>query len=163
VLERVGQALLNDAEGRRVEARGDLGRRALDAQRDRQPRVPGLRDESIELSQCRPRPAITWLLVDAKCAEQAGELIERLSAHLENRLQSWATVAAPRSQQLLAGPRLKDDHADAASDGVVQIASHARAFLHHGEPCPRVALAPQPPGEHLQALGLHPVRADGKA
>jgi hypothetical protein len=40
VLERVGQRLLDDPERRQVERRGQRPRRALDPERDRQPRLP---------------------------------------------------------------------------------------------------------------------------
>ena len=58
VLAHVGERLLDDAEGRQVEALGELARLALDREADVEARGARLLEEPVEVGQTRLRRAL---------------------------------------------------------------------------------------------------------
>ena len=112
--------------------RGQRPRLALDRELDRQPALPGLRDELGQLREVGLRRQLVGLVGAAEEAEQAVQLDDGLPAGgLDRAERLLGLVGLPRHD----APRragLDAHDADVVGDDVVQLARDPHALLEHG-------------------------------
>ena len=129
VLERVRQALLDEPVGRQVDAGRKLRGLALDPQLDRQPGLPNLLDELVEVLEARLRGERGRLLGPAQDADEAAHLGQRLAAGLLDDLERLALLLLLGPQEPPDRRRLDGHDADAVADDVVQLTREPCPFL----------------------------------
>ena len=141
MLERVGQALLDDAVGREV----DRGRER-EAARPRRAACTGrpARPTSSSSASSRSRPGLRGeldvLAVGAHRAEQAAHLGQRRAAGLLDAPQRVAVLRERLGEPVPDGADLEHHHADRVGDDVVELACDPRALLGDGDARRRLAL-----------------------
>ena len=122
MLERIGQRLLDDAEGGQVKRRRQGPRRALDPQRDRQPRLPDPADQLLQVGQARLRLEGGRAVVGPEHTEQRAHLIDRLPAGGGDHLQRIPHVRLLPVQDPCCAPGLDHHHRYVVRHHVVQLA-----------------------------------------
>ena len=136
VLERVGQALLHEAEGGQVDAGRQRPGPPLDAQLHVEPGVARAGDERAEAIERRLRGVVGVLAVGAQDAEQAAHLGQRLAAGGLDRAQRADRGVGVAVEHAARRAGLHDHDRDRVRDDVVQLARDPHALARH-----RVALA----------------------
>ena len=149
VLERVGQALLHEAEGGQVDAGRQRPGQPLDAQLDVEPGVARAGDERVEAIERGLRGVVGVLAVGAQDAEQAAHLGQRLAAGGLDRAQRADRGVGVAVEHAARRAGLHDHDRDRVRDDVVQLARDPHALARHGVALALGALA-------LELLGARP-------
>ena len=130
MLERVGEALLDDAVGGEVDPRRELQPLSLEAQGHRQSRLLDLRDQLVEMLQPRlGRKSGMAFGAGRHQAQHTPHLGQRLPADLLDRQQRLALAALLLPEQPPHARRLHHHHRDGVRDHVVQLAGDPRALV----------------------------------
>jgi hypothetical protein len=160
MLERVGQCFLDDAVGGTVDCGGERFRVSERLQPHGQAGPPHGLEQPVDVGEPGMRSERRPAVGGVEQAEQPRKLVERFPADVLNRAQGLACPLGRAVEHLIGGAGLQRHDADRVRHGVVQLARHAGAFVQHGEPCSRVALARKPLREDAEFLGLTPVNRD---
>src|SRR4051794_19420550 len=134
VLERVGEALLHDAEGSEVKPGGQLAALPLLVQRNREPGVARALDELADAAHARLRRAAGGLprLLVVQDTEQPAHLGQRLAPRPLDLLRGGDRALRVAVEDPAGTAGLYDHDADAVGDHVVHLARDAAALLGRG-------------------------------
>ncbi len=157
MLERVGQSLLHDPVGGQIDSRCEGGGLTLDEEANRQPRLPYLLDQVVQLSEARLRCQLRLALGVAEQAEQPAQLHQRLAAGGLDRAEQVARGPFLAVEHALDCLRLDDHDAHAVGDHVVELACDACALLGGRGPRLFLALLFEPAGAVAEQRDLAPV------
>ena len=160
MLDRVGQALLDEPVDRQVDARRQGLRLSLDPQLDRQARLARLGKQAIEVLEAGLGCERRSLVGSAEDADHPPHLRERLPAGLLDNEQRFAFLLLMGTEEAARGQRLDRHHADAAADDIVQFARDARALVRDREPSLLDALLLGPRQPLLRLLCLVELAAE---
>src|SRR6266545_6618113 len=160
VLERIREALLNQAVRGEIDAGRKLNGRALDPQFNRKSRFTRVLDELVEVLEARLGGQGRRLLGVPQHADHPAHLCERLAPRLLDDEQSLAFPRLVRAEQAPGRRRLHGHHADAVPDDVVQLARDPRALVRDREMSTLLPLALGPGGALFRLVGLPELAAD---
>jgi hypothetical protein len=169
VPQRVGQALLGDAEGREVHPRGQQSCFALHLQADVDVAGARLPDEPVQLGQSRLRGQGRGLPVGTEHPEQSPHLGECLACRRLDRGEIGGLLGMRGTEPAAYGLGLDGHHADRVGHDVVQLAGDPGPLGRGGQRGPQHALALQLLGSGDRLLdatrplpesGAHRPRAD---
>ena len=164
VLERVGQALLDDPVGGEVERARQRDGLAVDVQPHRQAgAAEPRRAAASRLSRPGWGASSSVLAVAAHRAEQAAHLGERRAAGPLDAPQRLLVLAERVGQLVADGADLEHHHADGVGDDVVQLARDPRALLGDRDARRGLALALGVRRALLRRLGLRGALAQREA
>ena len=151
VLERVGQRLLDDAEDRQLQPRGERDLRPpghLVA--DRQTRGAHVLQQLVELVEPGLRRQPRVLVVLAQDAEQAAHLGQRLAAGARRGAHRVLGALRVVLDRIAGTVGQRDHHRHVVGDDVVHLARDPCPLRGGGQPALLVALALEPIGALLQ-------------
>src|SRR4051812_16508280 len=147
VLERVPERLLDDPEGRQVDARLEPALLPLDRQVDLEPGLAGALHEPVELVHARLRRERQRLLgVVPEHADHAAHLLERGPAGLLHAAERVLCLRRVVVDHPARGGRLHDHHAHVVGHHVVQLASDPGALVGYRQLSLLLLLALEPVG-----------------
>ena len=144
VLERVGEALLDDPVGGEVDALGERKRLAVDVELDREPGAADLAHQRVEAvepglgRQLEPSPSRRITASSRRISVRAAR------PACSTPLQRVAVLGAGVGELVPDGADLQHHHADGVRDDVVQLPRDPRALIGDGDARRRVALAARP-------------------
>ncbi len=162
VADDVGEGLLRDPEGRRVDRRRQRPRLALDHEVDREARGARALDERGQ--PVEPGGGLAGRgVVRAEHAQRRPQLGERVAAGVLDGEQGVAGVVGPFVQHVGADPGLHRDAGQGVGDRVVEVAGDPHPLL--GDPAAGLLLPGlgQVPRPFLQRGPLGPPAEDGAA
>jgi hypothetical protein len=139
MLQRVGQALLDDPVRRQIDRAWERDGVALDLEPHRQPGSTDALDQGVEALEAGLGRQIRVLTVVHR-AEEPAHLRERRPARLLDVLERVAVRRQLSGEVVPDGADLEHHHADGVGDDVVELARDPRALLGHGEAGGRLAL-----------------------
>jgi hypothetical protein len=154
VLERVCQALLDDAIRREVEPTWQWERLAVHVQLDGEPGAADLVQERVEAVEAGLRRELRLLAVAAHRGQQAPHLGERHAAGTLDAGERIAVLRERVGELVPDGADLEDHHAHCVGDDVVELACDPRALLRHRDAGRGFALALRLGGARFRCLGL---------
>ena len=127
MLECVGESLLDDAVGGKVEAGGQRALGAVHDEVDGKPGIAVVLDQRPDVLERRPRLELPVRRhhVPAQDTEQTPHLRERLPSRLLDPQQRLFRALGALVEQQACGPRLDGHHADRVGDDIVQLARDA--------------------------------------
>ena len=141
VLERVGQALLDDPVRGEVDPARERERLAVDVQLDGQPGAADLVQQRVEAVEPGLRHELGLVPVAAHRGQQAAHLGERGAAGLLDALSASRSSPSAVGQLVPDRADLEHHHAHRVGDDVVQLARDPCALLRHRDARRRLALA----------------------
>jgi hypothetical protein len=144
VLPHVGQRLLDHPVGGQADALGQRPRLALQRERHRPARRPGLLQQVPQLVKAGLRGQVGGLVVGPQYAEQPPHLGQRLSAGGRDRGQRLPGPLRLAGQRVAGPVRLDHHHADVVRHHVVQFAGDPGPLGRRADLRLDVALALQP-------------------
>ena len=154
MLERVRQALLDDAIGGKVDPAREREGLAVDVQLGGQAGAADLVQQRVEAVETGLRNELDLVLVAPHCGKETAHLGERGPAGPLDAPERVAVVG-PRVGKLVPdGAHLQHHHADGVGDDVVELAGDPSALLRHGDAGRYLALALRPDSADLGRLGL---------
>ena len=163
VLERVREALLDDAIGGQVERRRQRHSVAPHVELDGKAGAPKGLQQRVEAAEAGLRSQLHVLGPLAHGAEEAAHLAERVAAGLLDARERLPVPLQLGRQLVPHGPDLEHHDADGVRDDVVQLAGDPRALLRDGDTGRRLALPLRVIGTRLRHLGVHGALAQGQA
>ena len=161
MLERVRQALLDDAIGGQVDRAREREGLAVDVQPHGQAGAADLLEQGVEPVEPGLRRQLEALAVVAHRAEQPAHLGERRAAGLLDAAERLAVLLQRLGKVVPDGADLQHHHADRVGHDVVELARDARALLGDGDARRDLALALGARGALLGGLGLRGALAQG--
>ena len=161
MLERVGQALLDDPVRGQVERAGEGGDIAVDLQVDGQAGAADRFDERVEVVEPRLGGELGVLVLAPHRAEQAAHLRQRAAAGPLDALERLLVLVHLRGQLVADGADLQHHHAHGVGDDVVELARDPRALLGDRDAGGGLALALGVDGALLRRLDLLGALAQG--
>ena len=163
VLERVGQAFLDDAIGGEVDRPREREGLAVDVQPDGKAGAADLLQQRVEAVEARLGRELDVVAVAAHRAEQAAHLGERRAAGLLDAVERIRVLGERLGKLVPDGADLEHHHADGVGDDVVELARDPRALLGDGDARRRLALPLGLRRACLRGLGLLGALAQGEA
>ena len=154
MLERVGQALLDDAVGGEVDAAREREGLAVDVQPDGQAGAADLVQQRVEAVEARLGHELDLVLLAAHGGQQAAHLGERRPAGPLDAPERVAVLGQRVGKLVPDRAHLEHHHADRVGDDVVELAGDPRALLGHRDARRRLALPLRPDRADLGRLGL---------
>ena len=163
VLQRVGQALLDDPIRREVDPARKRERLTVDVQLDGQPGAADLVEQRVEAVKPGLRHKLRFLTVASHRGQKASHLGQRHAPGALHALERIAVLVERLGQLVPDGADLEHHHADGVGDDVVELARDPRALLRHRDARCCLTLALGPDRTFLGCLGLVGALAQGVA
>ena len=129
VLERVGQAFLNDPIGGEVDPAWKRERLPVDVQLDGQPGAADLVQQCVEAVEAGLRHELHFLPFASHRGQEASHLGERRAAGPLHAPERFAVLGERVGELVPDGADLEHHHADGVGDDVVELARDPRALL----------------------------------
>ena len=140
MLERIGQALLDDSIGREVDRLRNRDGLAVDVQPYGKARACDLLEQRVEPAEAGLGRELELVVVAAQRPEQEAHLGERGAAGLLDAAQRIRLLAERRGKLVPDSADLEHHHADRVGDDVVELAGDPRALLRDGDARSRLAI-----------------------
>lgn len=154
VLERVGQAFLDDPVGRQVDRRRERERLAIDVQLDGQAGPADLVQQGAEGVEAGLGHQVDAVLVAVHGGQQAAHLGQRGAPGLLDAGERIAVLGERVGELVPDRTDLEHHHADGVGDDVVELTRDPRPFLGHRDSRGRVPLPLGLGRAHLRHLNL---------
>jgi hypothetical protein len=154
VLERVGQALLDDSIGREVDRPWERNALAVDVQLDGEACAADLLHQRVQAVEPGLRNELRFVPVAAHRSEETAHLDEGCTTRALDTLEGVTVLGQCNRELVPDGADLEHHHTDGVSDDVVELARDSRPLLCHRDAGGRVPLALRDSRAKLSCLGL---------